>query len=56
MNGVIWWGGKLIPIEKFSEALLEHNKEREEDKEPPPLKKPYENIRHKDLWKECKSP
>jgi hypothetical protein len=35
MNGVIWWGGKLIPIEQFAEALLGQQKEREEENPTP---------------------
>jgi hypothetical protein len=35
MNGVIWWDGKLIPIEKFAEALQVEYK-REKDKKPKP--------------------
>jgi len=38
MNGVIWWDGKPIPIEKFAQALLEDQKQREEKKQPPPSK------------------
>jgi hypothetical protein len=38
MNGVIWWGGKPIPIEMFAEMLntkIKEEKEQKEDTDPP---------------------
>ena len=38
MNGVIWWGGKPVPIEKFAEMLsikIKEEKEQKEDTNPP---------------------
>jgi hypothetical protein len=38
MNGVIWWKGKIIPLEKFAEALNAENRDKKqwEEKNPPP--------------------
>lgn len=36
MNGVIWWGGKPIPIEKFAEMLQIKIKGEKENPDPPP--------------------